>query len=137
MLQNADFDKGSSQFDIPLMNYRDSQHDNELDVLSHHLQGSPLPRGSVSRLMEKISERSPSPVRQMQAGRAEMWQPGKNLSPDKIKDRQGLFNEDEIDEEGEHVREQSGSNVLRVLTRYVTSRHTDDASTVRLKERLI
>jgi len=49
----------------------------------------------------------------------------KNQSPGKVREKSGLFAEEDIEEENPAIM--PASNVLRVLTRYVTSKHTDEA----------
>jgi hypothetical protein len=127
-LQNADFELGSAQFDVPVMKYEEDQQS--------HYSGSPdrpsrLKRNQPNAATEAITHLE-SPNRLRAAGtKSSMQSCAINL--DLHADKQGLFDQ---------IRVDPTSSVIRTLTKYVTQRHTDEASVKvlleqkKLKERI-
>ena len=108
-LRNADFELGSAQFDIPQMNFRDD----ESSVPTPQLMRSALKK-------REIMNASPSPMKLQNAGDVSARK-GMKLTLDSAKvDTDGALFEDES--------VPGSSNVLRVLTKYVTQKHCNDVS---------
>ena len=99
-LDNADFELGSAQFDMPVPNYQD-----KMSTISHH---SPSPSLRKSPLKKKGSIEYPtSPNRLHDAG---AFQKG-NINEDQMDQQVGLF---------DNHNPGGGSIVLKILTKYVT-----------------
>ena len=115
-MKNADFELGSAQFDVPLMNYNGSPRRSALNMANLN-DNSPYP------FTQKPSIEPPN--RLHQAGPQDALQHGIRIDPANGNKNEGCFDERHFDSTG---KEESASNVLRILTKYVTSKHKDEAS---------
>lgn len=135
LLQNADFELGSAQFDIPQMNYNDRPRQ---DAMRSQVT-SALLRGGLSAVAVHNSRPyedpayPPSPVLVKKAGDKRVLSKAKIQMEDDEpgKRKEGLFdtvspaaNKDQQDA----AAAPSTSHVIQALTRYITQKHKDGAS---------